>query len=68
MKGWGIGLVVLLLVGAVMAVVIDRRVAGGFESGEPFPTIAFPSLADGRPTSIAAFRGKKIILHVFASW
>lgn len=36
--------------------------------GEPFPNIVLPSLRDGRPLSLADFRGRKIILHVFASW
>ncbi len=39
-----------------------------FEVGQPFPDIVLPSLEDGRPASIADFRGKKVILHVFASW
>lgn len=38
------------------------------EIGQPFPDIAFPSMEDGSPMSIASFRGQKIILHVFASW
>ena len=42
--------------------------AMGFEVGKPFPTLAFPSLEDGHPRSITEFRGKKLILHVFASW
>ncbi len=40
----------------------------GFEVGQPFPTLSFPALEDGRPWSIADFRGQRIILHVFASW
>ena len=42
--------------------------ASGFVVGTPFPTISLPSLEDGRPMSIADFRGQKVILHVFASW
>jgi len=38
------------------------------EVGQPFPDIAFPSAEDGTPMSIASFRGKKVVLHVFASW
>lgn len=38
------------------------------EVGKPFPAVVLPSLADGRPASIADFRGKKTLLHVFASW
>ena len=39
-----------------------------FEVGRPFPPIVLPSAADGRPLSVADFRGRKTILHVFASW
>ena len=39
-----------------------------FEVGQLFPDIVLPLLEDGRPVSIADFRGKKLILHVFASW
>lgn len=38
------------------------------EVGRPFPNIALPRLEDGSPASIAQFRGKKTLLHVFASW
>lgn len=40
----------------------------GIEVGRPFPDLFLPSIDDGRPVSIADFRGEKIILHVFASW
>ena len=36
--------------------------------GEAFPEIAFPDLVTGEPTTIAAYRGKPYIVHVFASW
>ena len=39
-----------------------------FHEGERFPTTVFPSLDGGRPGSVADFRGKKLILHIFASW
>ena len=38
------------------------------EVDKPFPNIALPSMENGSPISIEQFRGKKIILHVFASW
>lgn len=38
------------------------------EVGKPFPDHLFPGLVDGSPASIAQFRGKKTLLHVFASW
>jgi hypothetical protein len=40
----------------------------GFNVGDMFPTRALPSAVDGKPTSIASFRGKKVIVNVFASW
>ena len=36
--------------------------------GKPFPNLVLPALDGGRAMSIADFRGKKVILHVFASW
>jgi len=40
----------------------------GFNVGEAFPTRALASAADGRPVSVAQFRGKKTIVNIFASW
>jgi len=42
--------------------------ASGIAEGQPFPLIALPALDDGRPLSMADFRGERVILHVFASW
>jgi len=46
----------------------DVRSPGPFEVGRPVPSFALPDSADGRPRSLAEFRGRKVILHVFASW
>lgn len=40
----------------------------GLNVGEPFPTLALPAASDGRPTSVARWRGKKLIVNIFASW
>jgi hypothetical protein len=40
----------------------------GFNVGEAFPTFALPSAAGGPPVSVAEFRGKKLIVNIFASW
>ena len=40
----------------------------GFNPGDAFPTLALPSAEDGHPVSAAAFRGKKLIVNIFASW
>ena len=39
-----------------------------FKVAEAFPNVMLPSLEDGRPGSIADFRGQKTILHIWASW
>ncbi|MHC5003846.1 MAG: hypothetical protein ACYTJ0_12060 [Planctomycetota bacterium] len=41
---------------------------GSIREGQPFPALTLPSLEDGSPRSIADFRGRKVVLHVFASW
>ena len=40
----------------------------GLQVGDRFPEIVLPSLQDGAPLSIASFRGRKLVLHVWASW
>ena len=40
----------------------------GFNPGDAFPTLALTSASDGRPVSLAEFRGKKVIINIFASW
>ena len=47
---------------------IQSQPSLGFEIGKRFPNLSLPALDDGRPLSLADFRGKKIVLHVFASW
>jgi hypothetical protein len=42
--------------------------ADKFEVGQAFPDIVLPSLSDGHPSSLSQFRGKKVLLHIFASW
>ena len=39
----------------------------GFGVGDRFPEIVLPSLDGGEPLSIASFRGRKVVLHVWAS-
>ncbi len=39
-----------------------------FEVGQAFPDLTLPSLEDGLPASIRDYRGKKVVLHVVASW
>ena len=40
---------------------------GSIEAGKRFPGLVMPDL-EGHPRSIDDFRGKKVVLHVFASW
>jgi len=46
-----------------------RELAFSFiQEGQPFPDLVLPDLKTGQPRSITEFRGKKVLLHVFASW
>ena len=42
--------------------------AADLRVGQPFPDIHFPTLSGGKLRSVASFRGRKLVLHVFASW
>ena len=78
MTRWVLGVLTSGLVAAGVTGIIFIRGAEGitfakpesaeFHEGEMFPTTVFPSLDGGRPGSVADFRGKKLILHIFASW
>lgn len=53
----------LMLCSRLAAAQSEPRIA----INEPFPVITLPAL-DGSMMSVADFRGKRILLHVFASW
>ena len=59
-----------LLAALLLSATLVHGVAGGveFKPGQPFPDIVLPRLADGKPGAISDFVGKKLILHIFASW
>ena len=46
----------------------NNPLPNGFNVGEPFPAIALPTADAARPVSVAEFRGRKVIVNVFASW
>jgi hypothetical protein len=60
--------VLFALVLGMPAPVAAQFPPSGFTVGEPFPDLAFPAVDGGRPMSMADFRGKRVILHIFASW
>lgn len=39
-----------------------------FQVGQPFPSLWLPALEDGRPMTVASFAGRKLVLHIWASW
>ncbi len=41
---------------------------GAVEEGKSFPNLVLPTAADGSPFAVSQLRGKKTVLHVFASW
>ena len=65
-----VGLILLAALG--VTITYTRRPSPtmeiGTKVGQAYPNYIFPSLEDGRPVALSQFRGKKIILHHFASW
>ena len=68
MRGILLSVGALFLVGCGTPVKVTAPSDVAIEVGRPFPNLVLPSLADGRPSSLVQYRGKKILLHVFASW
>ena len=62
------GVAGIMSVGDAEGATAPRPDSVGFHEGEMFPTTVFPSLENSWPGSVADFRGKKLILHIFASW
>ncbi len=63
----------LLLLGALLASPAEPAKPSKSDEyeprvGEPFPRLVLPSLEDGSPLSVASFPGKKLVLHIWASW
>ena len=54
----------LTLASAMTAVPVKT----GTEVGQAWPVDPLPSVSDGSPLSVARFRGRKVVLHQFASW
>ena len=52
----------------VLATAASAAPPPDFAPGTTAPDLVLPSLADGTPMSLSDFRGKKVVLHVFASW
>ena len=53
---------------AMVQPALAQRGLGEIKIGQPFPDLTFRSTEDGSPMSIADFRGKKVVLQIFASW
>jgi hypothetical protein len=59
----------LLLLALISGLVLPVRAAAAeFKAGDPFPTITLPRIDDGQASSLAQFRGQRLMLHIFASW
>lgn len=61
-----LALLPVLLAGALPASLDAEEVP--VRVGQPYPALVLPALADGAPLSIEQFRGRRVLLHQFASW
>jgi hypothetical protein len=62
----GFALLLLALTGGLF--LPARATAAEFKPGDPFPTIPLPRIDDGQASSVKQFRGRRLMLHIFASW
>lgn len=56
------------LVTGVLAGLGSPAQAAQVEVGRPLPVTRFPDARDGSLRDLAEFRGKPLLLHVYASW
>ncbi|NIM00713.1 MAG: hypothetical protein GTN89_07315 [Acidobacteria bacterium] len=56
------------LCAAILLASLPTTASTELKEGQSFPALVLPSLESGEPLSIADFRGRKVVLHVFASW
>ena len=61
-------LILSSLLQAFLLTPLNGRSAPQIEEGKLFPNLVLPDLESGQPTSIQDFHGRKIVLHIFASW
>ena len=65
---WALALLPCLVSGVDSPAPAAASSGSTFTVGLAVPDLVLPSLSDGSPRSLADFRGKKVILQVFASW
>lgn len=62
---YGVGVLCACL---VILMSSEQGRAAELKTGEPFPSLVLPSVETELPDSLLAYRGRKTVLHVFASW
>jgi len=53
---------------AIAAATPESGSKSGLREGDRFPDLRLPTLEGGEHQSISSFRGKKVLLLVYASW
>jgi hypothetical protein len=53
--------------GAMAESTLSSDLSFDLSVGRLFPSLVLPNLK-GAPTSLADFRGRKVVLHIWASW
>ena len=57
-----------LLPALAAAATVGSSAADDLHPGKLLPDIALPSIADGERVALRDHHGKKLMLHLFASW
>lgn len=58
----------MVLSGAMVLCAMGESRLGRIEPGRSFPELSLPRLEDGTAGSLADYRGRRVLLLVFASW
>ena len=67
---WHGNLMKALLLGTLATIMMTTLPAREMHlrPGYKFPQVVLPSIADGKPMDLEDHLGKKMMLHLFASW
>ena len=53
---------------AILTMTVFAAHADSWKVGKPFPSLNLPTIDGKAEPQVADFQGKKLMLHVFASW
>lgn len=56
------------LFASLAVTLLSAQAPAQLEVGQPFPTTSFADAETGELSSVAEYRGRPLLLHLYASW